>query len=226
MKLMGCFSEIFSFILRLQETQYQNVKYEQVLIRLREMIDRSRVKAISFSSQHHFDLALFGVCAWIDETILCSSWAEGKMIWKNQLLQQEYFKTHRAGEEFYEKLDALTANDSEVAEVYYYCLALGFLGRYYHAQDHAILVDKTNKCFKKAMIAHNESVEETLGHKPLFSFGMAQGETIKLDANTRKRRWIKAVLIGLPLFPTLIVGVVFYTVFQSTFMEYIRYLQG
>jgi type VI secretion system protein ImpK len=223
--LIHSFAEIFSYILKLRETQFQNAAYEQVLSRLREMVDRARAGALSFSSPHHFELALFAVCAWIDETILCSNWS-GKDSWKHHLLQQEYFKTHRAGEEFYEKLDTLTANDSEVAEIYYYCFSLGFSGRYYHTHDHAILVEKMNKCFKKAVIGHNESMDENLGNKVLFPFGGAQGNVQNTDSDPKKQRMMKWALIGLPLFPTLVVGIVFYTVFQSTFMEYIRYLQG
>jgi len=68
--------------------------------------------------------------AFLDETILVSRWPH-KAQWRESPLQLEYFGTHVAGEEVFNKLKAARANASEKAdllEVYYTCLALGFKG--------------------------------------------------------------------------------------------------
>lgn len=79
-------------------------------------------------------LALFGVIAFLDETVLNSRqpmFAE----WPRRPLQEEVFGVHMAGELFFQYLQQLLGRqDSEdladVLEVYELCLLLGFKGRY------------------------------------------------------------------------------------------------
>ncbi|RJP81839.1 MAG: DotU family type IV/VI secretion system protein [Candidatus Zixiibacteriota bacterium] len=78
--------------------------------------------------------ALFAVLAWIDEALLESTWP-GKNQWKHIPLQDRHFNTRQAGEEFFERLDRLRPEDRELKEVYYYCLALRFMGRYFRSDD-------------------------------------------------------------------------------------------
>jgi len=68
--------------------------------------------------------------AFLDETILVSRWPH-KAQWRESPLQLEYFGTHVAGEEVFNKLKVARTNASEKAdllEVYYTSLALGFKG--------------------------------------------------------------------------------------------------
>lgn len=80
--------------------------------------------------------ALFPVIAFIDETILTSTW-ESRSIWKTHSLQKEFFETSNAGHEFYEKLNQLNrqGDDRSVREIYLLCLSLGFKGKFYKAED-------------------------------------------------------------------------------------------
>lgn len=73
--------------------------------------------------------AIFATVAWIDETVMCSSW-QGADPWSRQPLQKGYFNTTKGGVEFFDRLDALHGEENAVREVYFLCLALGFEGHY------------------------------------------------------------------------------------------------
>jgi type VI secretion system protein ImpK len=82
-------------------------------------------------------LVKYAMAAFLDETILTSSWP-AKDVWSGKPLQLEYFNDFSAGEEFYVKLDAVRAGanprKAEILEVFYSCLALGFRGKYVDLQ--------------------------------------------------------------------------------------------
>ncbi|HEX5053720.1 MAG TPA: type IVB secretion system protein IcmH/DotU [Planctomycetota bacterium] len=81
----------------------------------------------------HLDQARYALCALIDEIVLSSKW-EIKTQWMNQPLQMVYFKDFTAGEQFYQRLEALrgakSERDVDLLEVYAQCLAVGFRGKY------------------------------------------------------------------------------------------------
>lgn len=78
--------------------------------------------------------AKYAIAAFIDEMILTSSWPL-KDSWADKPLQLAYFNDFAAGEEFYNRIDALRgAKKNAVLEVYYLCLALGFRGKYVDLQ--------------------------------------------------------------------------------------------
>ena len=78
--------------------------------------------------------ALFAVCAWADERILCSAW-EGRPAWLQVQLQRRRFQTTRGGELFFERLAALPPEAVQQRAVFDYCLALGFQGRYFELEN-------------------------------------------------------------------------------------------
>ncbi|HRL21918.1 MAG TPA: DotU family type IV/VI secretion system protein [Alcaligenes sp.] len=73
--------------------------------------------------------ALFAVVAWIDETAMTSPWP-GAGHWRLTPLQRHYFGTTRAGSEFYQRLQALPEEATQVREVYGLVLVAGFQGEY------------------------------------------------------------------------------------------------
>lgn len=76
--------------------------------------------------------ARFALTAFIDEAINRSDW-RGKMAWAQNPLSLEYFNTNNAGVEFFTNLEALRQRPdakTDLLEVYYTCLALGFEGKY------------------------------------------------------------------------------------------------
>jgi len=68
----------------------------------------------------------------VDETLLNAPW-QGRAVWSDHLLEWRMFKTRSGGALLIERIDAITrTNDrasSEVAELYLYCLSLGYAGR-------------------------------------------------------------------------------------------------
>ncbi|MBD3299035.1 MAG: hypothetical protein GF341_10295 [candidate division Zixibacteria bacterium] len=76
--------------------------------------------------------ARFALVAFVDETIAKSDWF-GKQEWSNRPLALEYFQTNNAGDEFYDELDKIRSRPdlkTDLLELYYLCLALGFEGKY------------------------------------------------------------------------------------------------
>lgn len=73
--------------------------------------------------------ALFAIVAWIDEAAMTSPWP-GAGHWRLTPLQRHYFATTRAGSEFYQRLQALPENATQVREVYGLVLVAGFQGEY------------------------------------------------------------------------------------------------
>lgn len=105
---------------------------------LRLLTQSEHVVKKGLFSQEDYDLARFMICAWVDEAILSSSWNQ-KGLWQKEQLQRLYYQTLDAGEEAFERINALGLHQREVREVYYLCLALGFMGRYHHKGDEYLL---------------------------------------------------------------------------------------
>lgn len=76
--------------------------------------------------------AKFALTALLDETIMRSSWP-GKSNWEKRMLQDELFNTTNASEEFFIKLEQLRrveSKETELLDVFHWCLLLGFEGKY------------------------------------------------------------------------------------------------
>ena len=76
--------------------------------------------------------AKFALIAFLDESIISSSW-EQKGEWLAEPLQLKLFDTFNAGEEFFTNINSLrqrTSSNKDVLEIYYICLVLGFKGKY------------------------------------------------------------------------------------------------
>jgi type VI secretion system protein ImpK len=74
--------------------------------------------------------AKFALAAFIDETVLAGGFPLREE-WERYPLQLEYFKEALAGNKFFERLEWLIKQgETDVVEVYYLCLLLGFKGKY------------------------------------------------------------------------------------------------
>lgn len=74
----------------------------------------------------------YAMAAFIDEVVLSSNWA-GRADWMAKPLQLEFFGEHLAGENFYHRLAQLRqggVQNTDLLEVYYVCMQLGFEGMY------------------------------------------------------------------------------------------------
>jgi type IV/VI secretion system ImpK/VasF family protein len=93
-----------------------------------------KIKKFSQQSQKQptvaVDQALFAVCAWADELIMNAQWPGVSDQWSQMLLQMKYFNTSLAGEQFFDRMDALTGQSLLAKDVFTFCLANGFKGKF------------------------------------------------------------------------------------------------
>lgn len=95
------------------------------------LIQHAQTQALNNGiSIDQFQQALFPVLAWADEYISRHHVWDAEHAWQKHLLQRRYFKTALAGREFFDRLDGLPDNDTDLREVYVLCLCLGFMGKY------------------------------------------------------------------------------------------------
>ncbi|HEX2640598.1 MAG TPA: type IVB secretion system protein IcmH/DotU [Pyrinomonadaceae bacterium] len=74
----------------------------------------------------------FALAAFVDETVLTNNFPL-KNEWEKNPLQLELFGEQLAGNKFFEKLDSMLKQietTQDAVEVYYFCMLLGFKGRY------------------------------------------------------------------------------------------------
>ncbi|EMG38273.1 type IV / VI secretion system protein, DotU family [Desulfocurvibacter africanus PCS] len=140
MRLVDCFIETFTFTRQMLES-VEGLK--PTIAQVREDVDKLLARSEQRRNEgkfpaEDFDNARFAVCAWIDETILCSSW-ESRAGWLREHLQRRYYNTTNAGVEFFERLGKLPDDKSQVREVYLYCLAFGYRGRFYSEEQKTLL---------------------------------------------------------------------------------------
>jgi type VI secretion system protein ImpK len=136
MRLIDCFIEIITYTSHfLQTTKKKHLTFEKIKNDYAILFEQSEqyLKKGKFSPEE-WDMARFAVCAWVDESILCSSW-EGKVSWGHEQLQRVYYGVTNAGEEFFDRLRELDPDAKGVHEVYAYCIALGFKGLHFKKED-------------------------------------------------------------------------------------------
>ena len=74
----------------------------------------------------------FALASFVDETILTNNF-HLRSEWERNPLQLEYFGEQLAGNKFFEKLESMLKQidvTQDAVEIYYYCMLLGFKGRY------------------------------------------------------------------------------------------------
>jgi type VI secretion system protein ImpK len=140
MHLTDCFMEPIAYVAYFTKTAARKQPpFEQVKATLLQLMAKSeQCVAKGLFPREDYDQARFMVCAWIDEAILGSSW-QHRGQWQREQLQRLYFGTVEAGEEVFERLNAIGFLQKNVREVYYLCLSLGFKGRFIHPEDEYLL---------------------------------------------------------------------------------------
>ena len=140
MRLSDCFVELIAYTaLVIRPESSGRATFEQVDADIRRLIGESETccQQGGFATAD-YDLARFAVFAWIDEMILSSNW-EGKNRWLGEQLQRRYYNTSDAGKLFFERLNTIGPHQLDVREVYYLCLAMGFIGQYCNPGDDYML---------------------------------------------------------------------------------------
>lgn len=130
-RLFDCFCALFSFGLELDAaiaagrmTRLPDAVQRRAL----DLLEAARVGAQTAGiSAHHIESASFAMVAWLDEIVARNpDWSTGVTP-----LQVQLFNSNNAHSEFFHHLSALQAEDSEVREIYWHALVLGFKGQYY-----------------------------------------------------------------------------------------------
>ncbi len=136
MRLVDLYAELLAYAAHLAGTHPEReVSYEEASGRFEGLFARAEtLRAREKFTDEQWREGLFAVCAFIDETILCSDWPE-RLKWQTAQLQHRFFNTTNAGEEFFDLLGAISPDDIQVREVYGYCLAMGFKGKYFRPED-------------------------------------------------------------------------------------------
>lgn len=140
MRLTDCFIDLIAYVAYFSiRAETRQPHFDQVKADILRLLTESQNKMGQGNfPQEDYDLASFAVIAWVDETILNSSWNE-KDKWQREQLQRVYYQTTDAGEIFFDRLNSIGPHQRDVREVYYLCLALGFKGRYIYEGDDYLL---------------------------------------------------------------------------------------
>jgi len=132
--LRHLFTDLIAFALLFRETCGERPwAPAELRDRLTALIDaqerRARGAEVPWDS---YVEARFAVLAWVDELILNSPWP-GRGDWQHLMLK--YYSTLNAGNQFFERVERPPASERGVLEIYYYCLALGFEGKFALAEN-------------------------------------------------------------------------------------------
>lgn len=140
MRLIDCFIQLIGYVeLMLENLHKGQPSYEQVREEIIRLLAASETMAKKGAiAPDEYDQARFAVCAWIDEALLASVWAH-RGVWQREQLQRLYYNTTDAGVEVFDRLNTLGLHQSDLREVYFLCLALGFKGRFINQGDDFLL---------------------------------------------------------------------------------------
>lgn len=208
MRLSDCFIDLVAYVSYMIKTvERKQPSYEQVRSDIQRMITESEEHTKKADiSQEDFDLARFAIFAWIDETILSSLWNE-KGQWQVEKLQYQYYNTSDAGEIFFQKLNALGFHQKDVREVYYLCLAMGFMGQYCHEGDE-FLLNNLKEANLKVLTGSSIGIP-SLEKEKLFSEAYPIVTKDMEHPETRKMKWGVFTLFCIG-FPVLLYGFLFF----------------
>lgn len=201
MRLIDCFIELFYYTTFLDNMNFEQFIFDDVKKHYEDLFSRSKDAARKAGySEAEWEAGSFAVCAWIDEFVLGSRWAE-KEKWGRLPLQLIFFRTTNAGVEFFRRLNSFGENDKNIRGVYDYCLALGFRGQYYQAGDS----DELHRIAQENL--HMVAGESRLAFPELFfpdAYAPAsKSEIRKLKTWTTAFFTVLIILIPVGIFATL-----------------------
>ena len=141
--------------------------------------------------------------------LLRKAWRQGAQVvvtGSGEQLQRLYYQTVDAGELFFDKLNALEPGQTEVREVYYLCLALGFSGRFCNPGD-GILLEQL-KTSNLRLIAGSQLDVSTLVNSSLFSGAYQAADSLQHIEKSSGRRFPIEIFAGVGV-PALLYGLLF-----------------
>jgi type VI secretion system protein ImpK len=148
--------------------------------KIEDMLDKFERRARNASIDNEkIKLAKFALSAFIDESIISSSWSR-KDEWLSEPLQLKLFDTFNAGEEFFTNLDMLrqrTGTNRDILEIFYLCLTLGFKGKYQLQSPENLrrIIDDLNMELHPEMFKAIESISPQAKAKDEFVASSGKG---------------------------------------------------
>lgn len=211
MRLVDCFIELFYYTIFLKSLGFEQLSFKDVRDHYKQLLSRAieAAKKADFAKRE-WNLGLFAICAWIDETILCSGWSERDR-WSRSSLQFVLFKTTNAGSEFFSRLAGLRKNDKSIREVFDYCLALGFKGSHYLSRDAEKLQEIKEANLK--LVTENQNLSF-----PKLLFPDAYVASFKYSKK-RMRAWGRAFLIAASIIIPVAIFTVIFLIFKNELNE-------
>ncbi|MDI1242780.1 MAG: type IVB secretion system protein IcmH/DotU [bacterium] len=103
----------------------------------------------------------FGLAAFVDEAVLTANFPL-KHEWEKNPLQLKFFGEQLAGNKFFDKLESMLPQievTQDAVEIYYYCMLLGFKGRYAVYEQEKLLATMQNAANQLVKVGKIRSVE-------------------------------------------------------------------
>lgn len=140
------FFQLYAYVLVVEQTVLQGSvqpSAEDVRGRITSLLEQQEAEAKrqGMLDQDYHD-ARFAFIAWADEVLLGLSTWEYQRQWSTLPLQLEYYETRNAGEELFERLNRLRADQHDIREIYYLSLGLGFSGRYFLGMEDTLQLNR------------------------------------------------------------------------------------
>ena len=103
----------------------------------------------------------FGLAAFVDEAVLTANFPL-KHEWEKNPLQLKFFGEQLAGNKFFDKLESMLPQievTQDAVEIYYYCMLLGFKGRYAVYEQEKLLATMQNTANQLVKVGKIKPVE-------------------------------------------------------------------
>jgi len=217
MSLVSKYSEIISYVISLNHINFYNCEIDKVQTKLYKHLDLVKKDVLADYNENNYNDSLFAICAWIDETILCSSWKD-KELWGKKMLQYSFFNTTNAGEIFFTKLDKISPNNIDLLEIYLYVLKLGFRGRYYDSKYIPFINERSKYLYKIVTEKYAGEFDKPLSSCVLFPNSVIDHSLTKKKAVKSKKSIAKSIGLWLtPVFPFIIISILLNEVIKDYF---------
>ena len=191
MRLIDCFVDMIVYVSCLVKStpaaHGPPISYEKARSDMLRLIKESENCAEDTSiSRSDYDLARFGVFAWMDEAVMSSAW-EGKSLWQRNLLQRQFYSTVDGGELFFDRLNSVGLHQRDVREVYYVCLAMGFTGQFCNPGDEILLQGLKNENLK--ILSGSSVGVPSVDNRELFPEAYPAASDVVMQPKKRKTRF-------------------------------------
>lgn len=225
MHLVDCFIPLMAYVRHFQSQPSGDVMSVQGQVD--SLLREAKVQAQS-AGINEIDTteASFAVAAWIDEMVLATPWP-GVDSWKRQLLQRRYFSVSNAGVAFFTRMDALSPQQLQVREVYFFCICMGFAGRYGYDRNPQTLADIKNSSLKQLVQDGHALLGEAgkMMFPEAYAAALRQKKTLG-DKVANRWGWKMSTLTASVILVPLMVLVVLYGVYHLIIWQSVNALMA